>query len=122
MASVYWVYVLQSEVPRRDKNGGELPGFHYVGMTTEPHRRLREHNGLKKGGAAFTRNHRPWKPVALYGPYFSRSDALKAEFALKKIKGAKRASWTPKQSSWCRGLGAEHPWVFDPDWEHSEGE
>ena len=66
--------------------------FFYVGMTTDPARRLREHNGLyangKQGnpkGGKYTSKHRPWVARA-YISYGSRSEALKAEYALKKGK------------------------------------
>ena len=119
---MYWVYVIQSESVRVGKRGNPLPGFYYVGMTTDPTRRLREHNGLyangKQGnpkGAKYTSKHRPWVARACYGPYVSRSEALKAEYALKKGKrGASRCRWTPEDSPLCRGEGVDHPWVSDP--------
>ena len=121
-SSLYYVYVLQSEQVRVGKTGNLLPGFYYVGMTTDPSRRLREHNGLyangKTGnpkGGRYTSRHRPWVPRACYGPYATRSEALKAEYALKRGKrGKARCHWTPEDSPWCRGEGAEHPWVLDP--------
>ncbi len=108
----WWVYVLQSEI-RRDF--GRKPGFFYVGSTTDPCRRLRQHNGEIKGGGRFTAKWRPWRPMALYGPYKDRSEAFKAEMALKHGKrGRGRIEWTTSDSSWARGLGPEHPWVKVP--------
>jgi len=120
-ASLYYVYVIQSEQPRVGKKG-PLPGFFYVGMTVCPARRLREHNGLYKNGkpgnpngGRYTSHHRPWVARACYGPYVSRSEALKAEYALKRGKrSTARCHWTPQDSPWCRGEGAGHPWVADP--------
>jgi len=117
----YWVYVIQSEQKRYGKNGKELPGFFYVGMTTDPTRRLREHNGLyangKEGnpkGGKYTSKHRPWVARACFGPYASRSEALKAEYKLKRTKrGASRCKWSSKDSPLCVGLGEAHPWVSD---------
>ena len=117
----YWVYVIQSEQKRYGKNGKELPGFFYVGMTTDPSRRLREHNGLyangKEGnpnGGKYTSKHRPWVARACFGPYASRSEALKAEYKLKRTKrGASRCKWSSKDSPLCVGLGEAHPWVSD---------
>lgn len=118
----YWVYVIQSQAPRTDPRGRPKPGFFYVGMTTDPTRRLREHNGLyadgsvgNPNGGKYTSKHRPWRARALYGPYTTRSDALRAEYALKRQKrGEGRLRWTPDDSPWCRGEGTAHPWVSDP--------
>lgn len=66
--------------------------------------------------ASTPHNTAPGSPGALYGPYGSKSEALKAEYALKHSKrGIKRAQWTPKDSSWCKGLGAQDPWVLEAD-------
>jgi len=120
---LYWVYVLQSEQKRvSPKTGRVLPGYFYVGMTTDPARRLREHNGRyangkmgKKGGGKWTSKHRPWVARACYGPYYSRSEALRAEYRLKHSKrGKARCHWTPEDSPLCRGEGVDHPWVADP--------
>ena len=112
----WWVYVLRSERPRFNSKGMRLVGFHYVGSTTDPSRRLRQHNGEIKGGGKYTAQHRPWVPAALYGPYGSRSEAFKAEMALKKGKrSVGRTQWSTKDSPWCRGLGAADPWVTGHD-------
>lgn len=108
----WWVYVIQSLAPRTNARGKPLSGFFYVGSTTDPTRRLRQHNGEIKGGGRYTAKHRPWEPRALYGPYENRSEALKAEMALKHGKrGIARTQWCPADSSWCRGLGPADPWV-----------
>lgn len=107
----WWVYVIQSLAPRLGKRG-PLPGFHYVGATTDPARRLREHSGFLKGGGRYTAQHRPWRLKAIFGPYRDRSEAMKAERALKKGKrGEARCHWAPTDSKWCRGLGVEDPRV-----------
>ena len=113
----YWVYVIQSTRMRVGKRG-PLPGIFYVGYTVRLSRRIRQHNGEIVGGARSTRGKGPWVARAAYGPYKSRSSALKAEWALKhKKRGIARTRWTKKDSKWCRGKGAEHPWVTDPGWE-----
>jgi predicted GIY-YIG superfamily endonuclease len=117
--SLYWVYVIQSLKPRAGSKGQPLPGFFYVGMTTDPARRLRQHNGTRangkpglKGGGKYTSQHRPWVARALHGPYFSRSEALRAEHCLKRQKrGPGRLKWSTKDSEFCRGLGPDHPWI-----------
>lgn len=117
----FFVYVIQSLQVRYGKRGKPLPGFYYVGMTTDPVRRLREHNGLyangqpgnPKGGR-YTSQHRPFVPRALFGPYADRSSALKAEYALKHGKrGIARTQWTPEDSKWCWGHGINDPWVTE---------
>jgi predicted GIY-YIG superfamily endonuclease len=116
LTTEWWVYVIQSQVPRFNKKGSPLAGFYYVGATTDPKRRLRQHNGEIKGGGRYTAQHRPWLPAALYGPYGGKSEALKAEYALKHSKrGVKRTLWTPKDSGWCCGFGAADPWVTGTD-------
>lgn len=118
----YWVYVIQSEQERFDKNGKKLEGFFYVGMTTNPSRRLREHNGIyangdfgNPNGGKYTSKHRPWVARACFGPYDSRSEALKAEYTLKRTKrGISRCKWSSNDSPLCKGLGENHPWVFNP--------
>jgi len=109
--SIWFVYVIRS----LEKRSNGRPGFHYVGCTTDPCRRIRQHNGEIAGGGRYTAKHRPWTPAALYGPYLSRSDAQKAEYALKHGKrGVGRTKWSTKDSIWCRGEGPTHPWVLDP--------
>jgi len=123
--NLYWVYVIQSLKPRTGARGQPLPGFFYVGMTTDPSRRLREHNGLymngmsgNPNGGKYTSKHRPWEAKALYGPYFSRSESLRAEYALKRQKrGQGRLHWSLQDSPLCRGEGPQHPWVSDPSWK-----
>ncbi len=109
----YWVYVIQSLERRVGKRGKPLPGFHYVGCTTNVERRLRQHNGEIKGGGKYTSKHRPWVIRAVYGPYEGRSEAMKAEYALKHSKrGSARTRWTPADSPWCRGEGAKDSRVW----------
>lgn len=106
---LWWVYVIQSQ-----KSRGNKPGFFYVGCTTDPARRLRQHNGEIKGGGKWTSKHRPWRMRALFGPYRGQSNALKAEYALKHSKrGRSRCYWSSHDSPWCRGLGVEDPRVAE---------
>ncbi|MCB9627941.1 MAG: GIY-YIG nuclease family protein [Sandaracinaceae bacterium] len=76
----WYVYVLQSAAAART----------YVGITTDPDRRLAQHNGLRAGGARSTRAGRPWTRAALHGPYPTRGEALRVERALKKRRGEAR--------------------------------
>ena len=84
----WWVYVLRSHAGRT-----------YVGSTTDPPRRLRQHNGEIRGGAKCTRGGRPWALVKVYGPYAGRPPALRAELSLKKGKrGDGRTRWCAADS------------------------
>jgi len=121
---MWWVYVIQSKQIRIGRRGQKLPGFYYVGCTTDVPRRLRQHNGEIAGGGRWTAKHRPHVLRAVYGPYNGRSEAQKAERALKKGKrGQSRTQWQPSDSPWCRGApGTMHPWVDDLTWEPDECE
>jgi len=66
----------------------------YVGISTDPDRRLREHNGEKAGGARSTRSGRPWAIARIHGPYDGRAAAQRAEHALKKKRGRQRIAAT----------------------------
>lgn len=75
MKPPWFVYVLYSV------RTGRL----YTGISTDPTRRLLEHNGANKKGAKATRAGRPWRLV-----YVERADtkslALKREATIKKLK------------------------------------
>lgn len=69
----YWVYIVKCS------NEGL-----YTGITTDVESRIEQHNGLKPGGAKYTRSHRP--VVLVYTEeYPSKSDALKRELEIKKM-------------------------------------
>jgi predicted GIY-YIG superfamily endonuclease len=90
--SMWWVYVLLS-----------CNGKTYVGSTTDPYRRIRQHNGEIRGGAKCTRGGRPWTLEKVYGPYENRSQAFRAELALKHGKRGKgRFSWSKEDSEHFR--------------------
>jgi structure-specific endonuclease subunit SLX1 len=76
----WFAYVLVSERTRRT----------YVGATTDVERRARQHNGLLRGGARATRAHRPWRVGRVFGPFAGRSDAVRAELRIKKVRGLRR--------------------------------
>jgi putative endonuclease len=58
-------------------------GTYYTGWTTDPERRLKQHN--KGIGAKYTSMRRPVKLVYLE-PQPNRTDAMKRELAIKKMK------------------------------------
>ena len=56
----------------------------YCGITTNVERRLKQHNGIIKGGAKYTRGRRPC--IVIYTKKASdRSDASKKECLFKKL-------------------------------------
>ena len=52
---MHYVYILRSEVE---------PGRHYVGLTSDPNRRLAEHN---EGKSIHTNKFKPWEKVVEIG-------------------------------------------------------
>jgi putative endonuclease len=56
----------------------------YTGIATDLEKRVEEHNGVRKGGAKYTRAHRPVRLV--YSKKCkTRSEALKREHAIKQM-------------------------------------
>ncbi|KAI0502962.1 hypothetical protein F5B22DRAFT_580656 [Xylaria bambusicola] len=72
---LYTVYILRSTVKHSSL---------YIGSTPNPPRRLKQHNGEAKGGAARTsrRQYRPWEMVGLISGFPGMVAALKFEWAL----------------------------------------
>ena len=70
----YYVYILRCS----DKS-------YYTGQTDNLETRIKEHNGLLKGGAKYTRGR---GPVILkhFEEYKTRGEALKREAEIKKLK------------------------------------
>ncbi len=55
----------------------------YIGATTDPDRRLRQHNGDLVGGARATRTGRPWSRVLYITGFQDRRSAYRWEKLLK---------------------------------------
>ena len=75
----WWLYVLECR-------GGVL----YIGIAKDVDRRFDAH--LKGAGAMFTRLNRPVRILGRAG-LATRGDALRAEFALKKLSRADKLRW-----------------------------
>jgi len=74
---MWLVYMIQAT------NGGRV----YTGISVDMGRRLRQHNGLIKGGAKATRAGRPW--ALIYTERAStKGEALRRERALKRLTRA----------------------------------
>ena len=66
-------------------------GRTYIGMTTDTHRRVRQHRGDLAGGARATRVARDWQMVFALTGFPSHRDALRAEWRLKHPQGHRRS-------------------------------
>ncbi|MGE4539728.1 MAG: GIY-YIG nuclease family protein [Bacteroidales bacterium] len=73
---MYYLYIIYSE--SSDK--------YYVGISSDPERRLEEHNTSDR--KSYTRKHRPWSIVALFECAECLSEAMKIERFIKKQKKA----------------------------------
>ena len=63
-------------------------GTYYTGWTTDPERRVKQHN--KGIGARYTKTRRPVKLVYLEEQH-NRTDAMRRELAIKKLKRAQKS-------------------------------
>ena len=73
---MYFVYLLKSE----------KDGRFYIGHTQDIQIRLQYHNS---GRSKYTRNRGPWKLLA-FKSFDSRSEAMREEMRLKKLKNRER--------------------------------
>ena len=64
----------------------------YCGITTNLERRLKQHNGVLKGGAKYTRSRSPCRYIHTE-VCESRSDASKKEYKFKKLTRKKKKEW-----------------------------
>lgn len=80
----------------------------YVGISTDPRRRLAQHNGRAPGGARSTRAGRPWRIARTFGPFASRAEAQRIEALVKKLRSRARLAFAPSacRSAWASPRGA----------------
>jgi putative endonuclease len=70
----------------------------YCGITKDIERRLKQHNGVKKGGAKYTRGRRPC--IVIYKKKASdRSEASKKEYSFKKLNRKNKEKFLLNYSS-----------------------
>jgi predicted GIY-YIG superfamily endonuclease len=78
------VYLLESSQTRRT----------YVGCAgSDVQRRLRQHNGELAGGAKQTETGRPWKIACVVSGFRTRNEALKFEYAWRRVHRAARCNY-----------------------------
>ncbi|MEX0624796.1 GIY-YIG nuclease family protein [Saccharospirillum sp.] len=82
LKSPWWVYLVQC-----------ADGTFYTGITTNPQRRLRQHNGELVGGARYTR---PRRPVILVytEACCDRSQAGQREAAIRRLSRSRKLALT----------------------------
>jgi predicted GIY-YIG superfamily endonuclease len=71
---MFFCYLLKS---LNEKYLGET----YIGFTDDPLKRIRQHNGIIKGGAKKTSKKRPWSIVLVISNFPNKILALKFEWA-----------------------------------------
>lgn len=71
---MYFCYLLKSQ---NEKYKDDT----YIGFTDDPLKRLRQHNGIIKGGAKKTSHKRPWVIVIVISNFPNKILALKFEWA-----------------------------------------
>lgn len=80
----YWCYIL-----RNTKD--EYKNYTYCGFTTNPKRRLRQHNEEIKGGAKATKGKgQSWEFMMLMTGFKNNNNALSCEWRLKHPNGTRR--------------------------------
>lgn len=80
-AKPWYVYVIYSESARK----------YYRGITTDPERRLKQHNSGK--GAKYTRGRGPWVLYAVDLVGYCRSSATRTESWLRSLRKDDFKSW-----------------------------
>lgn len=104
--STWYLYLLQNQ-----------PGLLYAGISTDPARRLRQHNGELQGGAKALRGKGPF--VVLHQiACADKSTALRLEYQLKQQARANKIRWFEqlKQQQLLTTLpSADHAGAAEPN-------
>lgn len=101
MEPLWFLYIVQSET------NGRL----YTGISRAPEQRLRQHNGIIKGGSKATRPGRPWR-IVFTEECPSKSCALRREYALKQLTRAAKLALIERHRQ-IEDVGALAPKVED---------
>lgn len=72
---MYLVYILRSN------------NLSYIGMTNDFMRRWKQHNGILKGGAKYTKKSDNWYPICIIDGFETMKEALQCEWKLKRVRG-----------------------------------
>lgn len=83
----WWVYIVECK-----------GGSYYTGITTSVETRIATHN--KGKGAKYTRGRRPVK-LLVASQFPSRGDALRMEYAVKKVPKRKKIDFLLQNSDGC---------------------
>jgi predicted GIY-YIG superfamily endonuclease len=92
------VYIIKSS---------NTPNKIYVGYTSNFSRRLRQHNGEIKGGAAQTSFHRPWSPVCVVSGFSTESQGLRFEKRLQHPESPPGYSYRTRKLTKPRNISYE---------------
>ena len=89
----YYCYILQQKDNPKSLN--------YVGYTVNYNRRIRQHNGIIKGGAFYTKNRGPWEFLAVMtSPSWNNIRAMQVEWLTKHPTRSRK---TPRCFYGCLG-------------------
>ena len=72
---MYVVYILRSH------------NCSYIGMTNDFEKRWKQHNGILKGGAKYTKKYNDWTPICIIDGFPTKQQAMQCEWRLKRVKG-----------------------------------
>ena len=94
--TTYFCYLLRSLSPKHSSHT-------YIGFTTSPLRRLRQHNGLITAGAWRTSRKRPWEVVCVVYGFTSKVVALQFEWQWTYPRKSKRMRVVMGLRRWATG-------------------